>query len=97
MGSGCIDPHFLDFGTSWRWAVSFTPNPLQPWGNSHQYPLDRRLGERQSRSGQLGEYSWTYQGLISDPLGVQPIASRYTGYATEAPQYNIILQLIIFV
>jgi hypothetical protein len=27
-GSGCIDPHFLDLGTSWRWVVSFTPLPL---------------------------------------------------------------------
>jgi hypothetical protein len=23
-GSGCIDPHFLHLGTSWRWVVSFT-------------------------------------------------------------------------
>jgi hypothetical protein len=21
-GSGCIDPHFLDLGTSWKWVVS---------------------------------------------------------------------------
>jgi hypothetical protein len=25
LGSGCIDPHFLDVGTSWRRLVSFTP------------------------------------------------------------------------
>jgi hypothetical protein len=25
MGSGCIDPRSLDLGTSWRWAISFTP------------------------------------------------------------------------
>jgi hypothetical protein len=24
-GSGCIDTRILDFGTSWRWTVSFTP------------------------------------------------------------------------
>jgi hypothetical protein len=29
-GSGCIDPHFLDLGTSWRWVVSFTPLSLYP-------------------------------------------------------------------
>jgi hypothetical protein len=28
MGSGCIDPHFLDLGTIWRWVVNFTPRPL---------------------------------------------------------------------
>jgi hypothetical protein len=26
--SGCIDPHFLDLGTSWRRVVSFKPRPL---------------------------------------------------------------------
>jgi hypothetical protein len=30
----CIDPHFLDLGTSWRWTVSFTPRPLYPRGKS---------------------------------------------------------------
>jgi hypothetical protein len=29
-GSGCIYPHFLHLGTSWRWVVSFTPRPLYP-------------------------------------------------------------------
>jgi hypothetical protein len=28
--SGCIDTHFLDLGTSWRFVVSFTPLPLYP-------------------------------------------------------------------
>jgi hypothetical protein len=32
MGSGCIDPHFHDLGTSWRWVVIFTPRPLYPRG-----------------------------------------------------------------
>jgi hypothetical protein len=27
-GSRCIDPHFIDLGTSWRWVVNFTPRPL---------------------------------------------------------------------
>jgi hypothetical protein len=26
----CIDPHFLDLSTSWRWVVSFTPQSLCP-------------------------------------------------------------------
>jgi hypothetical protein len=30
MGGGCIDPHFLDLGTSWKWVVSFTPRPFYP-------------------------------------------------------------------
>jgi hypothetical protein len=31
MESGCIDPHFLDLGTSWRRVVNFTPRPFYPW------------------------------------------------------------------
>jgi hypothetical protein len=53
-GSGCIDPHFLDLGASWRWVVSFTPRPLYPRRKSPRYPLDRRLGGPQSRSGRRG-------------------------------------------
>jgi hypothetical protein len=30
MGSGCIDPHFLDLGISWLLVVAFTPRPLYP-------------------------------------------------------------------
>jgi hypothetical protein len=52
-GSGCIDPHFLGLGTRWRWMVNFTPRPLYPRGKSPRYPLDRRLGGPQSRSGRL--------------------------------------------
>jgi hypothetical protein len=70
-GSGCIDPHFLDLGTSWRWVVNFTPRPLSPRGKSPRYPLDRMLGGPQSRDS------------ICEPSVVQPIASRYTDYASE--------------
>jgi hypothetical protein len=54
-GSGCIDPHFLDLGTSCRWVVSFTPLPLYPCGKSPRYSLDRRLGGPQNRSGRHGK------------------------------------------
>jgi hypothetical protein len=43
-GSGCIDPHFLEFDTSWGWVVRFTPWPLYPRVKVPRYPLDRRLG-----------------------------------------------------
>jgi hypothetical protein len=36
-------------------VVSFTHRPLYPQEKSHQYPLDRRLGGPQSRSGSGGE------------------------------------------
>jgi hypothetical protein len=53
-GSGCIAPRIVDLGTRWRWVVSFTPRPLYPQGRSPWYPLDRRLGGPQSRSGRGG-------------------------------------------
>jgi hypothetical protein len=46
---------FLHLGTRWGWVVSFTPLPLYPRGKSPRYPLDRKLGGPQSRSGRCGE------------------------------------------
>jgi hypothetical protein len=65
MGSGCVDPHFLDLGTSWRWVVTFTSRPLYPRGKNPLYPLDTRLGGPQSRSGRRGEEK------ILDPAGTR--------------------------
>jgi hypothetical protein len=52
-GSGCIDPRFLELGTSWSWVVSFTPRPLYHRGKRPRYALDRRLDETQSQSRRL--------------------------------------------
>jgi hypothetical protein len=76
-GSGCIDPHFLDLGTSWRWVVSFTPRSLYRRGRSPRYPLDRRLSGPQSQSGRFGEEkilgstgTWTPTPRSSSPKPV---------------------------
>jgi hypothetical protein len=53
-GSACIDPRFLDLGASWRRMVSFTPRPLNLRGKSRRYPLYKRLGGPQNRSGRRG-------------------------------------------
>jgi hypothetical protein len=45
----------LDLSTRWRWVVSFTPRPIYSRGNRPLYPLYRRLGVFQSRSGRCGE------------------------------------------
>jgi hypothetical protein len=79
MGIGCIDPHFLDLGTSWRWVVSFTPRPLYHWGNSPRYPLDRRLGGPQSQSGRREE------GKILDPSGLTRPARSQSQYRLRYP------------
>jgi hypothetical protein len=52
LGSGGTELHsFFDLGIRLSWVVSFTPRPLYPQGKSPWYPLDRRLGGPQSRSG----------------------------------------------
>jgi hypothetical protein len=43
-------PIILHLGTK-RWAVSFTTRPLYPQGKNLRYPLDRRMGVHQTRSG----------------------------------------------
>jgi hypothetical protein len=47
-----------------------------------RYPLYRRLGGPQGRSGQVLKISPS-PGF--DPRTVQPVASRYTDYAIPAP------------
>jgi hypothetical protein len=48
--SGCIDPHFIDLGTSWKRVVSFTP--------LHLYP-----GERAPGTNWIGGWVGTRTGL----------------------------------
>jgi hypothetical protein len=50
-----IDACILNLGTRWKLVVSFMPQPLYPWGKSHMYPVDRRLGGPQSQSGHGGD------------------------------------------
>jgi hypothetical protein len=61
-GSGGIAPCIPNLGARWRWVISFTSRPLHPW-----YPLDRRLGGPQNRTGCGGEEKSSY------PLpGIEP-------------------------
>jgi hypothetical protein len=73
-----IAPRILDFNTRLRWVVSFTPRPLYSQGKNTWYPLDRRLGGPQSRSGLGGEEinSKPWSGLET-PI-IQPVAQRYS-------------------
>jgi hypothetical protein len=51
---GGIAPRILDLGTRRRWVFSFMSLPLYLQGKSPCYPLDRRLGGLQGRSGRSG-------------------------------------------
>ena len=60
------------------------PAALYPPGKT-RYPLRRRLGGPQGPSGQVRKISLTPR---FDPRTVQPLASRYTDYATQ-PTLNV--------
>jgi hypothetical protein len=76
-GSGDIAPRILDLGTRWRRVVSFTHRSLYPQGKSRRYPLDKRLGGLQSRSGRSGENKAPKPLPGLEPPNIQPMAQRY--------------------
>jgi hypothetical protein len=59
------------------------PDCFIPGETALRYPLDRRLGGPQKRSGRRGEEKnlAPTETLNSDPSAVQPVASRYTDCA----------------
>ena len=54
--SRCIALLFLQPSARWGWVVSTTPRPLYPRGKT-RYPLYRRLGGPQGRSGRMQKIS----------------------------------------
>jgi hypothetical protein len=69
----------------WAWVVSFTPRPLFTPGKQVGYPLYRRLGGLQGRSGRVCGKENFFPTPGFEPLTVQPVASRYTDYPVPAP------------
>jgi hypothetical protein len=76
--SGCIDPCFLELGNSWRWVVSLTVLLLYPQGKSPRYPLHRRFGGPQNRSGRNGEVE------ILGPAATRILTPRFTNLEPDA-------------
>ena len=75
-GSRGIALLFLDHGTrTGEGTTSRSGRSLSP--GKTRYPLYRRLGGPQGRSGQMRKI-WPPLGF--DPRTVQPVASRYTDY-----------------
>jgi hypothetical protein len=80
LESRCIDPHFLDLGSRWRWVASFSPRPLYALVKSPQYPLDRGLSGSQSRSWRRAEV------IIISPTGTQtPTPRSSSSYPVAIP------------
>ena len=63
------------------------PRPLFSPGKT-RYPLYRKLGGHQGRSGQVRKISPPPPGF--DPRTVHPVASRYTDYATRPTLYIVL-------
>jgi len=72
-GSVGITPRILDLDTRWKCMVSFTRRPLYPHGKKPWYPLDRRLGGSQWRSGRGGKEKMTFKSLFN-AVSVQVIS-----------------------
>jgi hypothetical protein len=83
MGTWKYSSTILDLGTRWRLVASFTPQPLCP-----RYPLDRRLGGSQNRSGRCWEKSCTAR---NQTRAIQPVAHAYTDSAILNLTYKIFL------
>jgi hypothetical protein len=78
LGNGGIAPRIPALGPRWRWVDSFTHRPLYPQGKNPWYPLDRRLGGPQSRSGLDGEEKNSQPPPRLEPPIIQPVVQRYT-------------------
>jgi hypothetical protein len=59
-------------------VVSVTPRSLYPQGKRPWYPLHRRLGGPQSRSGRGGEVKNSHPLPGLESLVIEPVAQRYT-------------------
>jgi hypothetical protein len=95
LGSRGIAPRILDLCTRWRWVVSFTPRPLYPQGKSPWYPLDKRLGGAQNRSGHGGEEknSQPPAGTRTPDHPARSLALYH--WAIPAPRYEIFIFLFM--
>jgi hypothetical protein len=81
--NGDVASCIINLGTGWRLVVSFTPRPFYPRGKSPRYPLDRRLGGPQNRSGRGGEKKKIPATAGIRTAVVQPVA--YSLYCLSYP------------
>jgi len=86
----------INIGDRWRWVVSFTPQPLYPWGTDPRYPLNRRLSGPHSRSGH-GEEKTSQPRRKSNPncparslvaIPTEPSRLLLLGVGSETKQHH---------
>jgi hypothetical protein len=96
-GNGCIDPRFLDLGTSWRSVVSFTLQPFYPRGKSTLAPILKETGWAPEPvwTTWRRENSWPHRDSNSDPSVVRPVASRCALPAPILETYYFYIALIM--
>jgi hypothetical protein len=55
LGSSGMAPLFLKASSRWRWGAASSPGRFTPGERVVRYPLNKRLGRYQNRSGRFGE------------------------------------------
>jgi hypothetical protein len=95
-GSEDIAPHCFDLGTRWMWVVTFTRRPVYPQGMIAWYPLDRRLGGPQNRSGHGGEEK-NFEPLPRLELPDHPARSpALYHWAIPAPMLSLYVEVLTY-
>jgi hypothetical protein len=84
-GIGGLAPLFPNVDTTWIWVHSLAPRPIYIWRKNLLFPLNRSLGEPQSRSERFGEdkITWSCRDLNLEFSSSYP--SHCTGCATLGP------------
>jgi hypothetical protein len=81
MGSGCIDPHFLDLGTTWRRVVKYMRQPLYPRGKS---PATHWIGGWLDLKAGLDDV----EKRIFDPAGTRTLTPRPSSPLVAIPAHS---------
>jgi hypothetical protein len=92
MGSGGIVPCILNLSTRWRWSVSFTLPAALSRGSNSRYPLGRRLGGSQSRSGRGGEEKNSHHRPCRESNPGRPVHMSYPSHNRCVLQYEATFQ-----
>jgi hypothetical protein len=86
MGEWSYGSNIFDLGTRWEWVISFTSRPHYRRVNHFLFPLDRRLGGPQIRSGRCEEEE-NFAPTWNQILVPQPVTRGYVDWAIPNPLF----------